>query len=133
MYIYIYIYEMFKILSNRIYIMIPDLLKKLIYYIFIIHKCYLCIKCGKKMNQHISSGLSLGRWDACVHIKSLQLCLTLHDPMDCRPPGSSVYRILQLRILSGLPCLLQGIFPIKTWDRTHVSYVSCISRSVHHH
>ena len=28
-----------------------------------------------------------------------QLCLTLCDPMDCRPPGSSVYGILQVRIL----------------------------------
>ena len=102
---------MFKILSNRIYIMIPDLLKKLIYYIFIIHKCYLCIKCGKKMNQHISSGLSLGRWDACVHIKSLQLCLTLQDPMDCRPPGSSVYRIFQLRILKWVAMPPPGDLP----------------------
>ena len=31
--------------------------------------------------------------------KSLQLCLILHDPMDCSPPGSSVHGILQARIL----------------------------------
>ena len=31
----------------------------------------------------------------CVHSKSLPLCLTLCDPMDCRSPGSSV----QARIL----------------------------------
>ena len=30
---------------------------------------------------------------------SLQLCLTLCNPMDCSPPGSSVYGILQARIL----------------------------------
>ena len=30
-----------------------------------------------------------------------QLCLTLCDPMDCSPPGSSVHGILQA---SGLPC-----------------------------
>ena len=35
---------------------------------------------------------------ACV-FKSLQLCLTLWDPMDCSPPGSSVHGILQARIL----------------------------------
>ena len=29
----------------------------------------------------------------------LQLCLILCDPMDCSPPGSSVRRILQARIL----------------------------------
>ena len=28
-----------------------------------------------------------------------QLCLTLCDPMGCSPPGSSVYGILQARIL----------------------------------
>ena len=28
-----------------------------------------------------------------------QLCLTLCDPMDCNPPGSSVHGILQARIL----------------------------------
>ena len=28
-----------------------------------------------------------------MHAKSLQLCLTLHDPMDCSLPGSSVHRV----------------------------------------
>ena len=31
-----------------------------------------------------------------------KLCLTLCDPMDCSPPGSSVHGIFQARILSGL-------------------------------
>ena len=41
----------------------------------------------------------------CMHrhnvscVKSLQSCLTLCDPMDCSPPGSSVHGILQARIL----------------------------------
>ena len=35
----------------------------------------------------------------CVHAKPLQLCLTLCDPMDCSPPGSSVHGILQARIV----------------------------------
>ena len=34
-----------------------------------------------------------------MHAKSLQLCLTLCDPMDSSPPGSSVHGILQARIL----------------------------------
>ena len=29
----------------------------------------------------------------CAHVKSLQLCITLCDPVDCSPPGSSVYGI----------------------------------------
>ena len=32
-------------------------------------------------------------------VKSLQLYLTLCDPVDYRPPGSSVHGILQARIL----------------------------------
>ena len=38
-------------------------------------------------------------WSAVLHAKSLQLCPTLWDPMDCSPPGSSVHGILQARIL----------------------------------
>ena len=34
-----------------------------------------------------------------VRAKSLQSCPTLCDPMDCSPPGSSVHRILQARML----------------------------------
>ena len=36
---------------------------------------------------------------ACMHAQSLQLYLTLCDPMDCSSPGSSVHGILQARIL----------------------------------
>ena len=48
--------------------------------------------------------------DACVHAHT-HSCLTLCDPMDCSPPGSSVHGISQARIL-GVGChfLLQGIF-----------------------
>ena len=45
----------------------------------------------------------IGHWCVCVelgaHAKSLQSCLTLCNPMDCSPPGSSVHGILQARIL----------------------------------
>ena len=48
-----------------------------------------------------------------------QLCLTLCDPMDCGPPGSSVYGILQARILEwvAMPSsrgifLMQGSNPL---------------------
>ena len=34
-----------------------------------------------------------------VCTRSLQFCLTLYNPMDCSPPGSSVHGILQARIL----------------------------------
>ena len=45
-----------------------------------------------------------------VKVLVSQLCLTLCDPVDCNPPGSSVHRILQARILE-LPCPPQGDLP----------------------
>ena len=36
---------------------------------------------------------------AAAAAKSLQLCPTLHDPMDCSLPGSSVHGIFQARVL----------------------------------
>ena len=58
----------------------------------------------------------------CVCAKLLQSCLTLCDPMDCSPPGSSVHGILQARILEWVAMLF---FRGATWprDRTHLSYV----------
>ena len=39
----------------------------------------------------------------CMKVKSesdvAQLCLTLHDPMDCSRPGTSVHGIFQARVL----------------------------------
>ena len=46
----------------------------------------------------------------CVYLCA-QLCLILCDPMDCSPPGSSVHRIIQARILNGLPFTTQGDLP----------------------
>ena len=42
-----------------------------------------------------------GSNSACLFLKVLivQSCLTLCDPMDCSPPGSSVLQIVQARIL----------------------------------
>ena len=48
----------------------------------------------------------------CVHAKLLQSCLTLCDPMDCSPPGSSVHADSPGKNTGlGYPALLQGIFP----------------------
>ena len=40
----------------------------------------------------------------CMHAKLLESCLTLCDPMDYSPRGSSVYGILQARILNWVVC-----------------------------
>ena len=39
----------------------------------------------------------------CVCVLVAQSCLTLCDPMDCSPPGSSVHGIFQARILEWVP------------------------------
>ena len=52
---------------------------------------------------HAPSGL--------VHAKSLQSCLTLCDPVDHSPPGSSVSGTLQQEYWSGLPCPPPGDLP----------------------
>ena len=50
----------------------------------------------------------------CLQCLVTQLHLTLCDPMDCSLPGSSVYGILQARILEWVAIfLLQGILPIQ--------------------
>ena len=43
--------------------------------------------------------------------KSLQLCLTLCDPMDCSLPGSSVHRISRQEYWSELPFSPPGGLP----------------------
>ena len=45
-----------------------------------------------------------------------QWCLTLCDPMDCSPPGSSVYMISQQEYWSGLPFPSPGDLPDSGMD-----------------
>ena len=48
----------------------------------------------------LRTGNTVSIFQACLlHAKSLQLCLTLCDPMNCSLPGSFVHGILQSRIL----------------------------------
>ena len=69
-------------------------------------------------------------WEvACLLCQS---CLTLCDPMDCRPPGSSVHGILQARGLeqaaisfSRRPCPHRG--------PAHLSCISCTGRGILYH
>ena len=46
-----------------------------------------------------------------MHAKSLQLCRTLSDSVDCSPPGSSVHGILQARILEWVAFPSTGDLP----------------------
>ena len=57
-----------------------------------------------------------------LKVKVAQLCLTLCDhPMDCSTPGSSVFGILQARILVAIS-LSRGSSWLRDWTR-----VSCIT------
>ena len=56
--------------------------------------------------------------DMCA--KSFQLCPTVCDPIDCSPPGSSVHRILQARIVECIAMpVSRGSFGPR--DQTHIS------------
>ena len=61
-----------------------------------------------------------------VCVKSLQLCLSLCNPMDCRPPDSSVLGTLQARILEwvAMPST-RGSSQPRDW--TCISCNSCIA------
>ena len=68
---------------------------------------------------HISlanQALFITAWSA----KSIHLCSTLCDPKDCSPPGSSVHKILQARILEwiAIPFPRRSSRPR---DQTHIS------------
>ena len=64
----------------------------------------------------------------CVCAKLLQSCLTLCDPMDCSPPGSSVHETLQARTLESVATLPPGDLPNPGIEPR--SHVSCTGRWV---
>ena len=85
---------------------------------FQVHSCYpssipgqgteipQAAQCGKKKNQKTKNKTKKTTYQIIKYkltttatAKLLQSCLTLHDPMDCSPPGSYVHGIVQARIL----------------------------------
>ena len=63
---------------------------------------------------------------------SLQSCLTLCDPMDCSPLGSTVHGILQTRILGHIAISSSRDSP-QPRGLTYISHNSCIGRWVLNH
>ena len=63
----------------------------------------------------------------CMKVKSerevSQSCLTLSNPMDCSPPGSSVHGILQARVLEW------GAIAFSTWNLYNVIYQCCLNKN----
>ena len=50
---------------------------------------------------------------ACMHAKLLQSCPTLCNPMDSCPPGSSIHRILQARVLEWTAIIFSVYFHVE--------------------
>ena len=76
---------------------------------------------------NVVSEMSLGfKVRQCMCAQSLQLCLTLCNPMDYSPPGSSVHGILQARRLEWVAIPSSG-GSSRSWDPIHVSCVFCIT------
>ena len=58
-------------------------------------------------------------WARKMEVKVLlaQSCLTLCDPMDCNPPGSSVHGLLQARILEWVAISFSRLSGVSSWKR----------------
>ena len=84
-------------------------------------KDWTCISCiDRQILYHCAT------WEAQVNVRVVlvtQSCLTLCNPMDCGPPGSSVHGILQARILEWVAIpFSRGSF--RPRDRTWVSFIA---------
>ena len=95
-------------------------------------KKYKSLSCSRSIETDYSPNLVHELWFAtpcaCLHAESLQSCLTLCDPMDYSPPGSSTHGILQARILEWVAIPSSGGASLPR-DWTYVSSTSCIGRS----
>ena len=67
-----------------------------------------------------------------VRAQSLQSCLTLHSPMDCSPPASSVHGDSPGKN-TGVVATSYYRVSSRPRDRTRISYVFCIGRQILHH
>ena len=85
-----------------------------------------CVLHGTKLLIYVCGWQKGGPTNIVAHnvgLVSLS-CLTLCNPMDCSPPGSSVHGILQARKLDWVAVLSsRGSF--RPRDQIHVSYISC--------
>ena len=77
-----------------------------------------------KPSDQAGEGTNVATWWFRDTSEVVLSCLTLCDPMDCSPPGSSVHAAFQARILEwACHILLQGIF----WTRGLNLHISCVS------
>ena len=67
-----------------------------------------------------------------TQLLSLQSCSTLCHPMDCSPPGFSVHKILQARILEWV-AISYSRGSSRPWDQAPILCISCIGRQILNH
>ena len=66
----------------------------------------------------------------CMKVKSesevAQLCPTLHDPLDCSLPGSSIHRIVQARVLEWFAIAFSGrlLKLLQIWENNFIFQIS---------
>ena len=92
------------------------------------------VQCSTKVKSRETLVGPLGSnltFDTTHWVLVTQSCPTLCGPMDCSPPGSSVHRILQARIVEwvAMPVSRESSQPR---DQTCICYVFCIGRQVLH-
>ena len=64
-----------------------------------------------------------------MRVCAVHSCLTLCDPMDCSPPGSSVHGIFQARILEWVSISFsRGSSQARDW-----THISCLGRRILYH
>ena len=97
-----------------------------IWYIYIIYNYF------RSMTMSLVQAIFISLVHACMHAKSLSLCPTLCDPMDCSPPNFSVHGILQAGMLEWI-AMPSSRGSSQSKDQTYVSYVSCIGRWALYH
>ena len=87
-----------------------------LFFNILIWLCWVLVEAHRTFTVANTNFLVLAR----MHVKSLQSCLTLRDPMDCGLRGSSVRGILQERILECVahpPALASRFFTTSaTWE-----------------
>ena len=103
--------------------------------------CYHCCCCCSEVASVVSDSVQPHRWQPmrlprpwdspgkntgvgchfllqCMKVKSesevAQSCLTLCDPMDCSPPGSSIHGIFQARVLEWV-AIAFSMLPLQTF------------------
>ena len=67
-----------------------------------------------------------------AHVLVAQLCLSLWDPTDCIPPGSSIHGISQARVLEWVAVSFSRASSYPR-DQAHISCISCTGRRILYH